>query len=230
MTRHLPHVRHVLVGRAQPFGPAGAPSGIAKRPVPHAVAVGPLGLEGDQQGDLRIHGGPDKAVHLYAWAHHASWRRELPGLALLDAPGAFGENLSLAGLDESGVCIGDRWRVGSAVLEVSQGRQPCWKLNQRFGVPDVAARVQHTLRAGWYCRVLQPGSVAAGDTLERLDCPHPDWTVARLLALIRDRECRPAAIEAVLALPLTPSWRALFQRRLEQGRVESWAGRMDGPG
>lgn len=121
------------------------------------------------------------------------------------------------------VCIGDRWRIGTAVAVVSQGRQPCFKLNLRFGVADMAARVQHTLRAGWYLRVEQPGEVAAGDRLTLLDRPHAAFSVARLLALIRDRVTDPAQIEPVLRLPLPPSWQRLFERRLTMQQVEDWA-------
>ena len=228
MTPPTAHILQVLTGAVAPLGEAGATSAIAKQPVAHPVAIGPLGLAGDAQADLRVHGGQDKAVHLYAWEHYAQWQRELGNLPLLQAPGAFGENLALTGLDEAGVCLGDHWRAGSAVLEVTQGRQPCWKLNLRFGVPDMSARVQNTLRAGWYCRTLQGGVVQAGDRLKLLERPHPGWTVQRLLALIRDRECDPAALSGVLELPLPPSWRKLFARRLEQGLAENWEARLQG--
>ncbi|MFY3382845.1 MOSC domain-containing protein [Paracidovorax sp. MALMAid1276] len=226
-------ILQVLSGPVAPLGTTGATSAIDKRPVAQPVAIGPQGLSGDAQADLRVHGGPDKAVHLYAWAHYAQWQRELGGEAalppgLLQAPGAFCENLAVADVDEGGVCIGDHWRAGTAVLQVTQGRQPCWKLNLRFGVPDMAARVQQTLRAGWYCRTLQPGIVQAGDALELLERPHPGWTVERLLALIRDRECQPYLMGQVLELPLPPSWRKLFARRMEQGLAEDWQARLQG--
>ena len=233
MSTSTPHILQVLAGPVAQLGPASATSAIAKRPAAQPVAIGPLGLTGDAQADLRVHGGPDKAVHLYAWAHYAQWQHELEeatGLPqpLLQAPGAFGENLAVTGVDEAGVCIGDHWRAGTAVLQVTQGRQPCWKLNLRFGVADMAARVQQSLRAGWYCRTLQGGVVQAGDALELLERPHPGWTVQRLLALIRDRECNPDVLGAVLALTLPPSWHKLFARRLEQGRTEDWSGRLTG--
>lgn len=233
MSSSTPHILQVLAGPVAPLGPAGATSAIAKRPVAQPVAIGPLGLAGDAQADLRVHGGPDKAVHVYAWAHYAQWQQELEvatGLPqpLLQAPGAFGENLAVTCVDEAGVCIGDHWRAGTAVLQVTQGRQPCWKLNLRFGVPDMATRVQKSLRAGWYCRTLQGGVVQAGDALELLERPHPGWTVQRLLALIRDRECNPDVLGAVLDLPLPPSWHKLFARRLEQGLTEDWTARLQG--
>lgn len=144
-----------------------------------------------------------------------------------DAPGAFGENLSIEGLDEHGVCIGDRWRIGTTITVVSQGRQPCFKLNLRFGVPGMAARVQNTLRAGCYLRIEQPGAVAARDSMTLLDRPHPGFTVAHLLALIRDRVTDPVLIEPVLRLPLPPSWHRLFEQRLRAQRVEDWSRRME---
>lgn len=228
--RVIGRVRAVLTGPALPTTRANSRSAIAKTPQAGAVAVTALGLAGDEQGDLRVHGGPDKAVHCYAWAHYASWQASLPPAAteLLQQPGAFGENLSLEGLDELGACIGDRWQVGSAQFEVSQGRQPCWKLNDRFGVADMARRVQDSGLAGWYLRVTQPGAVQAGDSVQLLARPHPDWSVARLLQLIAARSCDPALLDAVLALPLPPSWQRLFTRRREQGQAEDWAPRLLG--
>jgi len=185
-------------------------------------------LVGDTQVDWRIHGGADKAVHCYSWSHYLAWRKELPGCSAFAAPGAFGENLSVEGLDEQTVCVGDVWRVGQTVLEVTQGRQPCFKLNLRFGVVDMAARVQQTLRAGWYMRVINPGLVAAGNSMELLERPHPGYSLASLLALIRDRSTDAKQLERVLQLPLTPSWRRLFERRIQSGEVEDWTKRMVG--
>lgn len=219
-------VRAVLRGKTQGLGRTS--SAIAKHVVDGPVAVHRLGLEGDEQADLRVHGGEDKALHAYAWQHHAAWQQDLPGCELLGTPGAFGENLSVDGLTEAHICIGDHWQIGSAVVVVSQGRQPCFKLNLRFGVDDMAARVQQTLRAGWYLRVKEPGTISAGDRLVLLDRPHPSHTVERLLALIRDRETRPDEMASVLALPLSAAWRKLFERRMQSGQVEDWSSRMQG--
>jgi len=221
-----PCLRSVLVGRAQALGPT--VSGIAKQPVRGPVRVERLGLAGDEQADLSVHGGADKAALCYAWSHYAHWRGTLALQPLLDAPGAFGENFSVEGLDEHTVCLGDRWRIGSTLFSVTQGRQPCFKLNLRFGLPDMAARVQASLRAGWYLRVLEPGWVEAGDACTLVERPHPEHPIARLLALIRDRETRPDRIEPVLALPLPPSWRRLFALRLQTGQTEDWQGRLEG--
>lgn len=219
-------VRLVLEGAVGPLG--NTTSGIDKHPVVGPRPVQRLGFVGDAQADLRSHGGPDKAVHCYAWTHYAWWREALAPDSLLDAPGAFGENLSLDGIDEHDVFLGDRWRIGSAVFEVSQGRQPCYKLNLRFGVADMATRVQQNLRAGWYLRVIEPGFVSAGDRLELLERPWPTHSVAALLALIRDREVSAERLAPVLRLPLTPSWRRLFEGRLASGSTEDWSARLVG--
>lgn len=119
----------VLRGPVQPFprpdGSPGERSAIAKISTRDSIFVHPLGLEGDEQGNLRVHGGPDKAVHHYALEHYALWRAELGALSVLDQPGAFGENLASRGVTETTICWGDRLRIGNTLLEVSQSRQPC---------------------------------------------------------------------------------------------------------
>ncbi|MEO5962829.1 MAG: MOSC domain-containing protein [Thermomonas sp.] len=219
----------LLTGRAKPYTRAGSFSGIDKHACCGSVHIGTLGLSGDEQGDPRVHGGPDKAVHHYAFESYAAWQQDLGPLPLLQAPGAFGENISTHGLDEGNVCIGDQFALGSALLEVSQGRQPCWKLNDRFDVPDMARRVQSTGRTGWYYRVLQAGVATAGDLLELQTRPYPDWTLRRLNALLFERVLDPATLEPALLLPLVPSWRRLVERRLQQCEVEDWSRRIDGP-
>lgn len=219
----------LLAGVARPYTRPGSMSAIDKRPLDGTVAIGELGLAGDEQGDRRVHGGPDKAVHHYPFDHYATWRAELGPLPLLESPGAFGENLSTRGLTEADVCLGDRFELGTALLEVSQGRQPCWKLNDRFGVPRMARLVQDTGRTGWYYRVLQPGGARAGDTLRLAARPHPDWPLRRLTRLLAERVLDPAQLSAALDLPLVPSWRKLIERRLASRQVEDWVRRIDGP-
>src|SRR5690606_21427296 len=166
------------------------------------------------QGDTRFHGGRDKAVHAYAFEHYPDWIRELGALPVLGAAGAFGENLSTTGITEAGLCLADRLRIGTAVFEVSQARQPCWTPNARFGVPDMARRVQDTGRAGWYLRVLEPGTVGAGDGILLLGRPHPSWSLQRLMDLLYGAPPGPAMLREAIALPLVPSWRSLLERRL----------------
>jgi MOSC domain-containing protein YiiM len=228
-TRPSATIDAVLTGRAVDYTRPGSRSAIDKRAVEGPVRIGPEGLAGDEQGDRRVHGGPDKAIHHYPRDHYASWQGEVGAHALLQAAGAFGENISTAGITEADVCLGDRLRLGSALVEVSQARQPCWKLSDRFGIADMARRVQDSGRSGWYYRVLETGTVQAGDTLAVVDRPHPHWPLPRLSELLYRRTLDRDELHGALALPLVPSWRKLFERRLQQGDTESWDSRLGGP-
>lgn len=223
-------ISEVRVGHPVPFGPRGEPSAIDKRPVTDPVLATPLGMTGDAQGDPRRHGGLDKAVHAYPASHYPQWRQDLPGEADRFPTGAFGENLVVEGATEGSICLGDIIRAGGAVVEVSQARQPCWKLNVRFGRTDMARRVQTTGRTGWYFRVLTPGLVAAGDAAILEARPNPDWPLTRAAGLLyRDRLNR-ADLEAFVALPsLTEGWRRLAEVRLASNRTEDWSARLDTP-
>ncbi len=225
-------IRTLLTGRVAPLGRSETRSGIDKRPVAGPVAVGRLGLAGDEQADPRFHGGPEKAIHHYTLDHAAAWRADLPEAPdLIERPGAFGENVSTLGLTEAEVCVGDLWRAGSALLQVSQARQPCFKLNLRFGVPDMARRVQASGRTGWYYRVIEEGIVAAGETLALVERPHPDWPLSRLLHHVYVDRLDGAALRAIAALPeLSESWRNLAARRLASGAVEDWSRRLGDTG
>jgi MOSC domain-containing protein YiiM len=208
----------VLTGKAIPFR-GDEPSAIAKLPVVDAVAVGPLGLVGDEQADRSVHGGIDKAIHHYPADHYDWWRGQLGDAPLLDAPGAFGENISTIGLDENSVCLGDRFRLGSALVEVTQARQPCWKLDHRFGAKGVMAAVVQTRRSGWYYRVLEPGTVRAGDDLELVERPWPDWPLASLFGLLIGGEAkdRPADLRALRDVPvLAETWKVRRAKLAEQ--------------
>ncbi|HMO75942.1 MAG TPA: MOSC domain-containing protein [Sphingopyxis sp.] len=174
----------LLTGKARRFGAKGEASAIAKAPVAERLAIGYLGIAGDEQANLSVHGGPDKAIHHYPRDHYAWWAETLGSHPLLEAPGAFGENISTEGLIETEACIGDRYRLGSALVEISQGRQPCWKLGHRFGVASVPATVVTSRRSGWYYRVIEEGAVAAGDGLALVERPLPEWSVARVFGLL----------------------------------------------
>lgn len=207
---HAVSVLAVLTGTVAPFR-ADEPSAIAKRPADAPVQVTPLGLAGDQQADRVHHGGLDKAIHHYPFDHYAHWRSALGEHPLLDQPGGFGENIATSGLVDADVCLGDRLRLGTALVEVSHGRKPCWKLGHRFGRPELTALVVQNGRAGWYYRVLEPGMVGAGDRLELLDRPLPQWPIARLFELLigggHKREA--ARLRELAALPvLADAWRS----------------------
>ncbi|WP_051329403.1 MOSC domain-containing protein [Geminicoccus roseus] len=220
----------LAVGQLTALGPRLAPSGIAKRLVQGPIWLGSEGLEGDVQGDRRIHGGPDKAVHHYPFDHYAFWREELDRPALLAAPPAFGENFSTIGLTEAEVAVGDRFRIGRALVEVSQGRQPCWKLDARFDVQGLARKVQATGRTGWYYRVVEEGPVEPGDELVLVDRGSPDWTIHRLWHILYVDRMNIEELQAMAALEHLPEgWRRHACRRLATGLVENWRSRLDGP-
>ncbi|CAN7449445.1 MOSC domain-containing protein [Devosia sp. LjRoot3] len=222
-------LRALLTGQVKPLGRRGAPSGIAKSPVAGPIMLGLTGFEGDAQGDTKHHGGPEKAVHHYPFDHYATWTAEIGTHARLAEPGAFGENLSTLGLTEDVVAIGDVFSLGGAVLEVSQGRQPCWKLNERFNIPDMARRVQTSGRTGWYYRVLQPGAIGPTDRLERIGRADPSWTLRRIWHCFYVDRLNPIELEALARLPkLAEGWRRHAERRLETQSVEDWTRRLDG--
>ena len=226
----LPTIRldTLLTGRVQPFTRPGTQSAIDKQPQQGQLKVSTLGLHGDEQGDLRVHGGVEKAIHHYPLEHYARWADELGAHPLLTQPGAFGENFSTTGWSEHDVCLGDRIRVGTALLEVSQGRMPCWKLSDRFAVANLALRVQQSGRTGWYYRVLEEGVVSAGDSLQLVERPFADWSLARLSAVLFDKQVETELLRECLALPLVPSWRRTLERRLEKGMTEDWGPRLQG--
>ncbi len=206
----------VLTGKAVAYTRPGSTSAIAKRPVSAAVHCGPLGFEGDEQADRRVHGGSVKAVHLYSFDHYPWWREQLGSIEKLGTFGAFGENLAVSGQTEHTVCQADQYQVGEAILEVSQGRQPCWKLSDHLGVPDMVKRVQQTRRAGWYCRVLKPGRIQAGDSLSLIERPFPNWTLDRLLRVIFEPITPIEEVQECLQIPLPDSWRKLLESRVEK--------------
>lgn len=160
------------------------PSAFVKHQLRHPANVTLTGLEGDQQADHSVHGGPEKAVYAYSLANYTAWRREFPQHAGTLVPGAFGENLCIDGLHETGVCVGDVHRIGEARLQVCQPRQPCFKLALRFADKFMPKAMIKTGRAGWYYRVLAPGVIAAGDAVQLDDRPNPDFSFARLIELI----------------------------------------------
>lgn len=208
MPRASVTINAVLVGAPKPLG-RGELSCIAKEPITGAMMADADGLVGDQQADRRVHGGPDKALLFYSSDHYADWQSALPDRAALLKPGGFGENLSAHGLCEDAVVIGDRWRAGGALLQVCQGRQPCWKLNARFDIPDMLDRVLANGKGGWYCRVLEPGLIAAGDAMTLVDRPDHGWTVARVTRFMLGKEKNRDLLAAIAALPdLAEGWRS----------------------
>jgi MOSC domain-containing protein YiiM len=170
----------VYVGTLRPLPPEGQQTGMFKSPVGGPVAVGLNGLAGDMQGDRRVHGGPEKAVHYYPAEHYALLAARVPAIAARLVPGVLGENLSGVGLTEATVCIGDIYAAGTCRLQVSQPRQPCWKISHRLEHDPMSRLIADLGCTGWYFRVLQEGTLCAGDTLELVERPAPGMTLARL--------------------------------------------------
>jgi len=174
----------VQCGVVAPLGPEDVPSGFVKRPVDGPVTVLTLGLQGDAQADLRVHGGPEKAVYGYAASQYPNWLADFPEHGGRLTPGAFGENLTIEGIDEADLCVGDVHAIGDAVLQICQPRQPCFKFALRFEDRRMPAAMVQTGRSGWYYRVLQEGAIQAGDPVRRTARPHPDLPFLRLVQMI----------------------------------------------
>ncbi len=185
-------------------------SGFGKQPRTGRVPLGSQGLEGDGQADLAHHGGPDKALCCYPAEHYAYWNEVLAPLRLTH--GAFGENLTTEGMMEDDVCIGDVFHApGGVLVQITQPRQPCWKLARRWRVRDLAAQAERTGRTGWYLRVLKPGHLTVGRALTLHERPHPEWPVSLANTI---RHHRKDDIRAAAALAACPALSASWQRSL----------------
>jgi MOSC domain-containing protein YiiM len=189
-------------------------TGIFKEPVQGQVPVKRLNLAGDKQADLSVHGGPDKAVYAYPVEHYAYWRRELPDRDL--TWGAFGENLTTEGLHESSVHIGDRFRIGTVELLVTQPRLPCYKLGIRFERPDMVKRFLDSQRTGFYFAVAQEGTLQEGDTIEAVFRAVNNLSVGDITRLyVFDTDNREMLRQAVQLEALPESWRNYFAEQLD---------------
>jgi MOSC domain-containing protein YiiM len=182
--------------------------------VPGRVQARKLNLDGDQQSDLTVHGGVDKAVYCYPSEHYTFWHNELPNADL--GWGAFGENFTTQGaLNDKAVRIGDRFRIGSAEFVVTQPRMPCFKLGIRFGRADMVKRFLHSGRNGFYFAVAEEGEVAAGDSIEQIARDENGVTVSDIVELYTADAAKQDVLQRVSELPSLPeSWRAYFRKRL----------------
>jgi len=198
----------IHIGPVAALGPDRVASAIVKSAIPGPVAIHAAGLAGDAQADLSVHGGVDKAVYGYPADHYPAWRADFPQHGDLFVPGGMGENLAIAGLDEDRVHLGDVWAIGSARLQISQPRQPCFKLALRFGDKMMPKAMIRSGRSGWYFRVIEPGLVAVGDAVCLIDRPQSAWPISRLNRLV-PLSSAPREILAELAgLPgLASAWR-----------------------
>jgi MOSC domain-containing protein YiiM len=207
-------IMSLQVGLPRVMDPHGQPWTTAtfKYPVSGKVALSWLGLAGDGQADLENHGGVDKAVLVYSEEHFERWRRELFPEGL--TPGAFGENFTVQGLNETNVSVGDVYEVGSARVEVSQPRQPCWKQAQRYGIKDLVVKIIRSGRTGWYLRVRREGSVEAGDVMTLVERRCPEWTIERANHVMYvEKHNRELTRELAACPALSESWAGYLRRR-----------------
>lgn len=197
----------LYVGGITTLEPEGQSTGIYKLASKSPLQLTREGFSGDVQADRRVHGGPEKAVHHYAAENYAPLAAAFPATAGTLVPGGLGENVSSSGWNEAGVCIGDVFRLGRAVVQVSQPRSPCWKINHKFGTPGMSRFIAEQGITGWYYRVVEEGEVAPDDVFELLERPSPGVSLARLWQVSLTH--RPAIDELtqLIATPgLNPGW------------------------
>jgi len=216
-TAALPRVISIQIGKVAPLGPDRVPSGFIKHAVQGPVTVAPEGLVGDEQADLSVHGGPDKAVYGYGAANYLEWREEYPQHHALLVPGGFGENLTIEGLREEDLCVGDIHAIGTARLQVCQPRQPCFKFALRFNDKHMPKAMIRSGRSGWYYRVLQPGSLDPGNAVELIERPNPNFPFTRLVELISFGKVTPTELEQMQDMPgLAVNWQQRAREMLSR--------------
>lgn len=230
-----PFVHKVFTGKTKNMGNPGAEdpmdreweSGIFKQEKDHQLWLSKTGLSGDEVGDKKAHGGPEKALFAYPIKHYTYWKQDLENDEI--DMGGFGENLAVLEMDEYSVCIGDTYKFGDAIIQVSQPRRPCWKPARRYKVKDLALRIQNSGRTGWYFRVLQEGYIISGIDIELIDRPYPQWTIAACneVMYLYKEDLRLADDLASCEL-LAPNWKRTLKKRL-RGQLSSDTKRLFGP-
>lgn len=204
----------IFIGGLSALPNSGRPTGMFKQQVSGPLELGPEGFIGDQQADRRVHGGPEKAVHLYPAAHYAKLAKRFPEAASQLVPGSLGENISCAELDESSVRIGDIYLLGNARLQVCQPRNPCWKIDDRFNADSMAAFIAETNLTGWYWRVVQTGSVQPGATLELDEAAPSALSLAAAMTLWQEHRPQPDDLEQLAATPgIASGWQEKILNR-----------------
>lgn len=218
----------VRTGKVRPLGGVKIRSAINKQPRQGPIRVTKTGLLGDEV-DYVEHGGVEKALHMYSAAHYAAWNQDIPNREHLFKVGGFGENLSVLHLNEGNVCVGDVFKMGTeVVVQVSDVRQPCFKLNHRFEYKKTSSMSQNTGRVGWYYRVLQTGSIQEGDGFELTDRMNPTWPLSRLINhLYHDTSNTEAMKEIIQLQGLGEEMVQVFSQRLAKG-AEDFSGRLEG--
>lgn len=200
-------IDELRTGKPEPLAGKPYPTAYRKQPVSGSVRVATLGLVSDTQVNRRYHGGPEKAVYAYPVSGYDAWRAEFPDIAERFGPGAMGENLVVSGLDEGSVHLGDVIRAGTALLQVSQIREPCATFAAIIGTARVVRAMTRSGRCGWYLRVLEPGEIAAGDAHDVIERPNPAWPISRFTPIGAGKAGTLADLDELARLPgLTPEW------------------------
>lgn len=206
----------IFIGSIAPLPDSGRPTGMFKLPACGCLDIDREGFAGDRQADLRVHGGPEKAIHLYPSEHYARLAAQFPEIAAQLLPGSLGENLSTVGLTEADVCVGDIFSLGTARLQICQPRSPCWKIDSRFGLDGIAAHIAESGLTGWYWRVVQPGRAESGQALLLQDRPDDGVTLAEAMAIWRAHRPGLADLERVARAPgIAAGWRKKLLERAD---------------
>ena len=206
----------LFVGNIRPLPESGRPTGMYKQPVIAPIELGYEGFAGDHQADRRVHGGPDKAVHLYPATHYAKLAAQFPTAGAQLLVGSIGENISTGDLAENDVRLGDIWQLGTARLQVCQPRSPCWKIDERYGCDGMAQFIAEQRLTGWYWRVLTPGLVSPGDPLLLEQSDPTVFTLAEAMLLWQDHRPALTAMEKLAATPgIADNWRQKIANRLD---------------
>jgi MOSC domain-containing protein YiiM len=184
---------------------------IFKTPVSGRIVARGHNLEGDRQADLTVHGGPSKAIYVYPAEHYPHWKAELGGMELVF--GHFGENLTTEGFHEEAVHIGDRYRMGSVIVEVTQPRMPCFKLALRFGLPDMVKRFWQSGRSGIYLAIVEEGELGSGDAVEQISADPNRVSVADVVRLFKGTSNDADLFERAMKTPLRGGWKTGIQER-----------------
>ena len=219
----------LYTGKTQERWEGRPPSAILKEPVHDPIEVDTLGFAGDEHADPSAHGGVEKAVHHYASEHMAFWRDQFPEDAARFAPGCFGENVSTTGLTEENLCLGDVLTLGTAKVQICQGRQPCWKLNAHMDNNQLAAQFQKSGKTGWYYRVIEKGMVRIGDEMTLVSRAHAEWPLTRVIRARFDARLDPDLAVELSGLPaMAGRWRDAFRKKTDRNFVEDTRARLHG--
>ena len=219
----------LFIGKVEKHWPDKPESAIDKQFVSGSQKLGFVGFEEDSQADLTVHGGREKAVHHYSAEHYDFWKKKFPEFAHRFSPGGFGENISTTGMDEKNLCIGDILELGTAVVQISQGRQPCWKLNAHIGNNKMVAHFQKSGFTGWYYRVLEVGEVKVGDVINLVERPNEDWPLEKVINARFNRNIPHKDAESLASLPqLANGWRKAFDKKMDPSYQEDTKARVVG--